>query len=291
MAEKKERKEIIKKLKNKYRLVIYNDTTFAEVWQVRLSQLNVFAYGGISVILIITLVFLLLVYSPLKIFLPYYSDSELHNRVIENGMRLDSLQNEIEIRDKYMTTFKAILQGKTPDDFVAKSDSTKRVKPNDKVFAKSEADSLLRIQIEREEKFNLTVSEERVSNQGIRHLNFFAPINKGLITNHFDFQSGHFAVDLVAEPNSGVMAVLDGTVIMASWTLETGNVIQIQHENNLISVYKHNSALLKTIGNHVKAGEPIAIIGNSGELTTGPHLHFELWHNGTPINPEDYIVF
>jgi murein DD-endopeptidase MepM/ murein hydrolase activator NlpD len=112
-----------------------------------------------------------------------------------------------------------------------------------------------------------------------------------LVTNSFSTTNNHYGIDIVAPPNEVVKAILDGTVIMSSWTLETGWVIQIQHDNNLLSVYKHNAELLKRQGDFVKAGDPIAIIGNSGELTTGPHLHFELWHNMAPINPLDYIVF
>ena len=114
---------------------------------------------------------------------------------------------------------------------------------------------------------------------------------KGIITYSFNPSENHFGTDIVAASNKVVVATLNGTVVMANWTLETGYIVQIQHDNNLLSIYKHNSELLKKVGDHVSAGEAIAIIGNSGELTSGPHLHFELWHNGAPINPEDYIAF
>ena len=112
-----------------------------------------------------------------------------------------------------------------------------------------------------------------------------------MVTNSFNAGENHFGTDIVAAPNEVVKAAMDGTVILATWTVETGYVLQIQHDNNLISIYKHNAELLKKVGNVVRAGDAIAIIGNSGELTTGPHLHFELWHNGTPVDPEQYIVF
>jgi len=132
--------------------------------------------------------------------------------------------------------------------------------------------------------------EDRSNINYFRAIHFFPPI-KGLIINRFSPESNHFGVDLVAEPNQSVMAVLDGTVTVATWTLETGYILQIQHANNFLSFYKHNAELLKTVGDVVRAGETIAIVGNSGELSTGPHLHFELWRNGAPLNPEDFIVF
>jgi murein DD-endopeptidase MepM/ murein hydrolase activator NlpD len=113
----------------------------------------------------------------------------------------------------------------------------------------------------------------------------------GIVTNSFKGSENHFGTDIVAGPNEVVKATLDGTIILSTWTIETGNVVQIQHDNDLISVYKHNAEILKNMGKRVKAGEPIAIIGNSGELTTGPHLHFELWYKGKPVNPEEYITF
>jgi murein DD-endopeptidase MepM/ murein hydrolase activator NlpD len=125
---------------------------------------------------------------------------------------------------------------------------------------------------------------------GLGNLHFYLPI-KGLITNKFDTSKGHLGIDLVSQPNTRVSAVLGGTVLFAGWTLDTGYVIYIQHVNNLVSAYKHNAALLKKVGDKVNGGEAIAIIGNTGEYTTGPHLHFELWHEGKPIDPEQYIVF
>ena len=149
---------------------------------------------------------------------------------------------------------------------------------------------MLRRQIEEEELFNLSILANTSNKTDFSSIHFYPPV-KGIVTNSFNPSENHFGTDIVTASNKVVVATLDGTVIIANWTLETGYVIQIQHENNLVSVYKHNSELLKKVGNHVTAGETIAIIGNSGELTSGPHLHFELWHNGTSINPEDYVAF
>ena len=169
-----------------------------------------------------------------------------------------------------------------------KPDSTESYK--DLFFKRLIEYSLLPIQIEENEMYNLSIFEESNRNSNINNILFFPPV-KGVVTNTFNMQQDHYGIDLVAAPNEPVLSVADGTIILSAWTLETGYVIQIQHSNNLISVYKHNSKLLKKQGTRVKAGETIAIIGNSGELTTGPHLHFELWYNGNPIEPEKFIKF
>jgi len=149
----------------------------------------------------------------------------------------------------------------------------------------------LRVSFENQTKFNLFPRNEIMAgNVQIYSQNFFKPLN-GIITAKFAPLEKHYGIDIVAPHNDAVKSVLDGTVIMAAWTLETGYVIVIQHAGNLISVYKHNAVLLKQEGDFVKAGEPIAIAGNSGEISTGPHLHFELWYNGNPVNPTNYINF
>jgi len=289
MAEEKKKKKISDKLKNKYRLTIYNDTSFEEVTTLILSRLNVFAYLGLFVIVIGVLVFLLLLYSPLKMFLPAYQNSEMRRNIVINSIRVDSIAKEIDLRDKYFLNLKNIMEGKEIIEEQISEDSA--VHYDEINFAKSKEDSLLRTQIEGQELYTITTKDESRKSNSLSSIHFFSPISKGLITNKFSLKEKHFAVDIVAAPNEGVKAVLDGTVIEASWTLATGNSITIQHENNILSLYKHNSALLKQVGDRVKSGEIIAIIGNSGELSTGPHLHFELWHNGIPLDPESYIVF
>ena len=142
--------------------------------------------------------------------------------------------------------------------------------------------------MEKEEKYNLTLGHVSSSDDDFYH--FFSPLD-GVVTNHFDETTRHYGVDLVAKQNSNVLSVLDGVVIFTDWTIKTGYVIQVQHNGNLVSVYKHNELLLKEPGEHVVAGEAIALVGNTGKLSTGPHLHFELWYNGKPVNPEDFIVF
>lgn len=283
----KDSKRYLSKLKNKYRFSIYNDQTFEEVWFFRLSRLNVIAFLGGSSLLLVALVTVLIAFTPLREFIPGYPNTTTRRAIVENALKVDSLQQQLDQWQKYLTSLKAIMNGENPPVLQSKKDTT--IHPKDIVFKKSLDDSLLRSQIEEKEQYNLSVTNTSLANT-VKGMHFFPPV-RGVVTNSFNIASGHFGTDIASSPNEVVVATLDGTVTMAAWTLETGYVIQIQHAGNLLSVYKHNSKLLKKPGAHVKAGEAIAIIGNSGELTTGPHLHFELWYNGTPVDPEKYIVF
>ena len=285
---KERKKHIFNKLKNKYRLSIYNDDTFEEVWYLRLSRLNVFSIVGTSVLLFTIGIIVLIAFTPIREFIPGYPDGNMRRNIINNVYKLDSLEHELEIRDRYFESINTIIRGGTPVSYENSQDTS--IRYEEITFDKSEHDSLLRMQIEEEELFNLSILTNTSNNTDFSSIHFYPPV-KGIVTNSFNPGENHFGTDIVTASNKVVVATLDGTVIIANWTLATGYVIQIQHDNNLISIYKHNSELLKKVGNHVTAGETIAIIGNSGELTSGPHLHFELWHNGTSINPEDYVAF
>ncbi len=283
------RKSGLKKLLVKYRLVLINDETFEEVGFVRLSRLNVIAVGGGLCILILAAVYSLIAFTPVRETIPGYPDALMSQTIRENAMRIDSLRDELAIRDQYFDNLNKIISGKEPESFMNDA-GTSNVKREDVVFLHSADDSVLRQQVEADEQFRLSVSDVPSKRKDLHDLHFFTPVS-GMITNQFNPLENHFGVDVVTAPNEVVKATLDGTVTMATWTLETGYVIQIQHDNNLVSVYKHNAELFKSAGMKVKAGDAIAIVGNSGELTTGPHLHFELWYDGTPLNPADYIVF
>jgi len=288
MSKDQGKTKYIHKLKSKYRLSVYNDQTFEEVWFMRLSRLNVISVvGGLS-ILLITIVTVLIAFTPIREFIPGYPDGNTRRYIVQNALKTDSLERELQQWKIYLANLHTILRGERPNNMESLPDTSVRYK--DISFSRSVEDSLLRMQIETEELYNLSVVDIKRGSDKLTKFHFFPPV-KGVVTNSFNAQQGHLGVDVVAPPNEVIVAIADGTVTISSWTLETGYVIQIQHDSNLLSVYKHNSKLLKRAGSQVKAGEAIAIIGNSGELTTGPHLHFELWHNGTPINPEQYIVF
>ena len=284
------KRNLSQRLSDKYRLIIYNDNTFEEIGYLRLTGFNLLWILGALSFILVSLTVILIAYTSVRELIPGYPDSKLRREIVINALKLDSLQHEIIMRDKYFTNLSNIISGKDQQDvgnFKRESIKSKNIK-----FTRSNKDSLLRKQVEEEEQFNLTFSEKpkQQSAANLSKIHFFTPL-RGLITNSFNAETNHYGIDIVAGPNEVIKAVLDGTVIMASWTLETGYVLEIQHENNLVSFYKHNAELLKKAGSRVVAGEAIAIVGNSGELTTGPHLHFELWYNGRPINPEDYIVF
>ena len=274
--------------RQKYRFLVINDITFEEVFRFRLSRLEaLFAFGGI-VLLIVVAVSSLIAFTNVRELIPGYPDGIMRRNIVMNAYRLDSLQMELEKRDRYFEVINAIVSGKVPDSTYTSpriSTGTNAIR-----FETSAEDSMLRQQIEKEEKYNLLVSEPRAGRTDLASMYFISPV-KGIVVQAFNALENHLGIDIVAGPNDLVKAVLDGTVMSATWTLETGYVIQIQHANDLVSIYKHNKELLKETGAFVKAGEAIAIIGNSGEFTTGPHLHFELWHKGTPLNPEEYIVF
>lgn len=288
MEEKNKWKKFLDKLKHKYRFIIYNDDTYQEVWYMRLSRLNVIAITGIIFIILISCIVLIITFTPIKQLIPGFPSDALQRKIIENAIQLDSLEKQIAIRDLQFADLKAIITGEQPKDQQRQQDTTKKYEQAD--FSRSEYDSMLRSQIESEQSYNLILNEQKSVTNNFSSLFFFVPL-KGIVTNAFNPDENHFGIDIVSAPNKFVSAVLDGTVTIATWTLETGYVISIQHENNLVSIYKHNSVLLKKVGDFVKSGEAIAIVGSSGELSTGPHLHFELWQSGKPLNPEDYIIF
>jgi len=284
------KKRLYKKLKNKYRLVILNDSTFEEKVSLRLSPMNVFTIIGSFALVLILSVALLIVFTPIREYIPGYTDVDLRTDVINIAFKSDSIERELELKQKYLDNIGLILSGKPiPTEEVQDVDSTKDY--NEINFVRTAEDSLLRAYVESEDQFNISNAADASEDQfGIRNFTFFSPLS-GTVTNEFDLEKKHFGVDVVAPENEAIKSCLDGTVVFSEWTVETGFVIQVQHGNNLLSIYKHNAVLLKKTGEYVSAGEAIAIIGNSGEFTTGPHLHFELWFNGNPIDPTVYMVF
>jgi murein DD-endopeptidase MepM/ murein hydrolase activator NlpD len=290
--ENKKKNNFFQRLKNKYRLVIMNDDTLEEQFSFRLSRLNVFVVLGALIIFLIVLTTFLIAFTPLREYIPGYGSRETERNIRELMLKADSLEENLKNKDLYLYNIRNIIDGKEiVDNLPEKPDSTK-TSYNNLNFTKSKEDSLLRIEIEKQDKYNIAANDNSTGSSiaSISNFFFFTPL-KGIITNNFDQANGHYGVDIVAARNEAIKSTLSGTVIFAEWTLKTGYTIVVQHQDNLISAYKHNSALLKKEGDYVDAGEVIAIIGETGELSTGPHLHFELWYGGSPVNPRDYIVF
>ena len=285
----KTKQRLLTRLRFKYKLVFLNEQTYEEVFGLRLSRLNVFTYLISASMAIIALVTVIIAFTPLREYIPGYPTGKERRMLVRNAQRIDSLAIEVYKRDRLIKNIRTIIAGEVINDRDTSNSQTSK-SAQDISFKKSSEDSLFRAQIEEEEKFNLGITQRTSAPVQLEHTYFFSPL-KGIVVNKFGDSVGHFGVDIVAVEGSRVSAVMDGTVVFTGWTVETGYVIQIQHPNNLISFYKHNGKILKKTGDTVKSGEVIAQVGNSGELTTGPHLHFELWHKGGPINPEDYISF
>ncbi len=278
------------KLRNKYRLIIYNDDTFEEIISYRLNRLNVFTLAGTTITLACAGLYLLIAYTPLKIYvIPDFPKAEERRAIIDNRHKVDSLEAQLRYYNQYLLNIQTILRGEdTAVNFDQNIDTSRNLEGF--TLSKSKEDSLFRMHVEAEESYSLTYEESQKQQGQIETLDLFAPI-KGLVTSSFDKSTGHYATDIVTEPDAPVHAVLDGVVVFAGWTIETGYVIHVQHDHGLLSIYKHCSKLLKQLGSNVSAGDAIAIIGNTGEMSTGPHLHFELWQKGQPRNAEDFISF
>jgi murein DD-endopeptidase MepM/ murein hydrolase activator NlpD len=276
--------------RDKYRFSVSNDTTFEEVWRIRLTRYNAFLLITFLVLFIIGATTSLITFTNLREFIPGYPDVTMRRNILMSAIRLDSLDKELELRDKYFSNLNAIIAGKPPEDLSFIQDTTGNYKSI--TFKSSPEDSALRAQVEKEERFNLVLgTNPSESVTSLAGLHFYPPV-KGIVSGKFDIRTKHFGTDIVTKPRSPVAAALDGTVIFTGWTMETGFVIEVQHTNNIVSVYKHNASLLKETGDIVRAGEPISIIGDSGEkYTSGPHLHFEIWYKGKPLDPEKHILF
>ena len=289
----KEKKRFLERLRRKYRIVIYNNDTYEEKVHFKLTLMNFFSIVVFSSVLLIVLVTYLIAFTPLREYIPGYTDVTLNRRVYEMERRADSLEIVFAQKDLYIHNLKRIVMG---DDFETDSINSLLTKSSNTDFSKivdrkSKNDSIFRAEYENDTRNNLFKTDmlnETTSDFDL--VSFYTPM-EGIVTNHFNRAEKHYGTDIVSDKSSVIKTIANGTVIYSDWTVENGYTIGIQHSGNLLSVYKHNAVLLKETGDFVNAGDAIAIYGNSGSLSTGPHLHFELWHNGTPLNPEDYISF
>lgn len=288
MAKKvKKRKEIKRKLLHKYRLVILNESTFEEKISFKLSRLNVFVTGSLCIIGLIALTTLLIAFTPLREYIPGYSSTKLKKQATDLTYTTDSLVANLNNTNRYLENIRMVLKGDIENTEINRDSLREQFKidPNTVNLTPIKEDSMLRAEVALEDKYNLfernTVGTDII---------LFPPLS-GDISQTYDAGLRHYAVDVTAPTDTPIKAVANGTVIFSEWTADTGYVIILKHEDGLLSVYKHNGSLNKRQGDIVRAGEVIASVGNTGELTTGPHLHFELWSNGNAVNPLDYIDF
>ncbi|MCA6078315.1 M23 family metallopeptidase [Fulvivirga sedimenti] len=284
------RKTLSSWLTNRYLLIIRNEENFAEK--------STFSFTYARVILIAVVFFVIMLFLSLFLvktvlnqwFDPRYAQMEASRRLAELTVKVDSLALEVESKDRFINNFKRVLSGDTTDVFMDVEEMQRSAPPvntNIDVTEVSPVDSMFRQEFEQTDMSLINTSG---SYRELREVFLFSPI-AGFVSAPYNAKDGHYGVDVVAKKNEPVKCIADGTVIMASWTQDSGYVIAVQHRSNLISVYKHNAELLKKVGNFVNAGEIISIIGNTGDLTDGPHLHFELWLNGNSVNPEEFVTF
>lgn len=277
-----------KKLTQKFRLIILNSQTLEELFSLKLSPLNVITTVGLIILVSMTIAFLLIFYSPLKQYVPGYPTIDYKKELLKLSFRIDSLQENLSLKEFYLKNLQHILKGEYDsmeyakvekiDSFVRDPLLMSELNPNDTAF---------RNYVEYQERFNILFTPASAAENSIK---FFPPV-KGYVNNVYNEKELHYGVDIPTHENELVKAASDGKVIVSEWTIDNGYLLAIQHKNNWISIYMHNGALLKKKGDRVRAGEPIAFAGNTGENSTGPHLHFELWYNGNPVDPQKYIIF
>ena len=280
----KGRKAFWRNFKFKYKLTISNENTLEEVVGIHVSKLN-----GLSVLLTAcTVIFLIaatiIAYTPLRNYLPGYMNSEVREQVVANALRVDSLRQAIDRQNRYVMNIQDIFAGKVKTDSVQSVDSLTTLRAEE-LMKRSEEEEAFIQKYEETERYNLrNISGERE----VGGLIFYRP-TRGLMSTNFNPDKKHYGVDLTANPRESVLAVLDGTVVFAAYTAETGYVVQIQHSQNFVSIYKHCGTLMKHQGDKVEGGEVIALIGQGHKEK--PHLHFELWYKGNPVDPGKYVVF
>lgn len=281
-----------KNLKNKFRFVVLNDETFEEKFSLSLSRNNVWVFLGVISFTLVFLTASAIIYTPLKYFIPGFGDYNYRSQILQLKFKTDSLQDALDARALWLENLANVASGKV-DTIRPKANTGGKIdKSKIKLDEVRPADQELRKQVEDEDNYSLSFGAGQNSGMvdEVKQMHLIDPV-EGYVTDEYDKQKEHYGVDVAAKDGAPVKAVLDGKVISADYTLETGYVIEVQHKDNLISIYKHNSLLLKKAGAFVKAGDVIALVGSTGELSTGPHLHFELWQDGRSLNPKDYIVF
>ena len=287
LARKNTKKSKFKqKLTDKYRLVVLNENTFEERFSLKLSRLNVFVLGGFFSILLVILTIIFIAFTPIKEYIPGYESSQLKAEAVKLTFDAEALKQKLTILENYTIALQPVLTGKiSSEEIDSLQIQARQFVIDESQLDASKEDSLFREKVDRETRFTLLKNTK----SSIKIV-FFAPL-KGNISQEFDANSKHFAIDIASKKGNPIKAAADGTVIFSGWSVDTGYVIILKHNKDFISVYKHNGNLLKQQGDFVKSGEVIASVGSTGELTTGPHLHFELWKGGYAVNPINFIDF
>ena len=276
------------KKSNPFRLAIIDDKTHKHLVTFHFTRTTFFIAVVTVLVVLCAAIYSIIAFTPIRTFIPGYPDARSKRSAIQNAITIDSLENVIFRWELYSENLRRAVEGEEPlkiDSLIKAGSRTNAENLDMEVIARQ--DSLLREHVKEEEQFGISDRDHR--NLPIEGLHFFTPL-KGMISQGYD-QTTHPYIDITAPEGSVVKATLDGTVIFAGWSDEAGHTIQIQHEGDIVSIYKHNEKLLKKAGDRVTAGTPIAVVGNTGKLSTGDHLHFELWHKGQTVDPTLYIKF
>ena len=285
MEQKSFKNKIVTFFNKTFRLVVINDETLEEEGFLKLSRSNIIILASVLLVSAFVISFCIIVYSPLNKHLPGKSSELVQKELVTLALKSDSLASALSISSLYLSNIESIIKGDSIN-FEYLDDSLNKIDNSEINFVKSKEDSLLRIRVEMEDQSSINLNAQRKSKQFL----FFPPI-EGFISDSFNLKKNHYGIDLVAKTGAKIKSIGEGTVVVSDWNPQTGYVLGIQHSENFISFYKHCSVLLKNVGDIITTGENIAIIGNSGELSSGPHLHFELWKSGVPLDPSLYISF
>ena len=284
-----------KKLNRKYVFLMSHEETMEPIVDFRVNLMNIIIITIASIVFLIAITTVIIAFTPLREYIPGYTDTSLKRELYALDRRADSIEQDLHRKDVYFNNLKLVIEGYDFDkDSLGTADIYSPMATFDIdtiALHRSAQDSALRAEFEQDNMYNLPESNEYIKTTlHPEAAKFFTPIT-GVVILPYDPSNGHYGVDIASAENQVIKATLDGTVVYASWTLDFGYTIGIQHDNNYFSTYKHNATLLKKEGDYVKAGEAIAIVGESGEDVKGQHLHFELWHNGMSVNPQEYINF
>ena len=280
------KKNNIKKRESKnYRLVIQEEKTYKEKFKLKLSRTNVFLTGSFFSLIIVSITTSIIFFTPVREYIPGYDTTKMRIQAINNLERLDSLINQLSINENYLEAVSQTINGEDYKNIYTNESQRISVDLSELDMSLRVEDSILRKVVEREDKFNVIESETQTLNLEI------SPPVRGIIIESFDVSIKHYGIDIVSKEKTPVKAVADGIVLLSEWTIDSGHTVIVYHKDQLTSVYKHNYLSKVKTGDYVKQGQVVALSGNTGELTSGPHLHFELWDSNGPINPEDFIIF
>jgi len=281
---KKKKNNLLKKLTNHYRILIINDDTYEEKLSFKLNRLNVFVFAGLFAFFMILLTTTLIAFTPIRTYIPGYTAPGLRKEAMQLQLKTDSLEKALQVNTYYLNELKKVLNNEITLEEFNDNYQKKVANPDIIKLVPGKEDSLLRKEVDERERFKVNQQKNTLT------YNFITPV-KGIIVNSFNSEKKHFGVDIALKKATPIKAIAKGRVIFADWSADTGNTIIISHPQNIVSIYKHNQKILRKTGDMVQTGEVIALSGNTGEQTTGPHLHFELWIKETPVNPEDFINF